>query len=83
MVSTWRFPSFKDLSPGSRHPFQITVFTAAIIAGIWYWSRYVLFAIAMLYMFSGILNGMGFLFRGRRRTLRENPANTDTTEATS
>ncbi len=83
MVSTWRFPSFKDLGFRSRHPFQITVFTAAIIAGIWYWSRYVLFAIAMIYMFSGIANGMGFLFRGRRRTLREDTANADTTEATS
>lgn len=81
MVSTWRFPSFKELGFRSRHPFQMTVTMAVIIAGIWYWSWYVLFAIAMLYMLSGILNGMGFLFRGRRRKLRETPATPGHSEA--
>lgn len=83
MVSTWRFPSFKDIGFRSRRPFQTMMTMAIIIAGIWYWSWYVLFAIAMIYMFSGIANGMGFLFRGRRRKLRENPASAETTEATS
>ncbi len=83
MVSTWRFPSFKDIGIRSRHPFQATVTMAVIIAGIWYWSWYVLFGIAMLYMFSGVANGMGFLFRGRRRKLHDSTANAETTEATS
>jgi CDP-diacylglycerol--serine O-phosphatidyltransferase len=82
MVSTWRFPSFKDVDIG-RHPFWMTVIIAGVIAGIWNWSRYTLFLIAMLYMFSGIANGMGFLFRGRRRKLRETPANAEVTEAGS
>jgi CDP-diacylglycerol--serine O-phosphatidyltransferase len=83
MVSTWRFPSFKDIDFRGRHPFRVVIPIAAIIAGIWYWSDYTLFIIAMLYMFSGIGNGMGFLFRGHRRKLRETPANAEITEAGS
>lgn len=83
MVSTWRFPSFKDIDFRSRHPFRLVIVIAAVIAAIWYASDWALFAIAMLYMFSGVANGMGFLFRGRRRKLRETPANAEITEAGS
>ncbi len=66
MVSTWRFPSFKDVDFRGRHPFRLIIIIAVVIAAVWYESEYVLFAIAMVYLLSGVLNGMGFLFRGRR-----------------
>jgi len=82
MVSTWRFPSFKDIDFRNRHPFWLTVIIAAFVAAIAYWHRYLLFILAMVYMFSGVANGMGFLFHGRRRQ-RETPAGAGSSEATS
>jgi CDP-diacylglycerol--serine O-phosphatidyltransferase len=83
MVSTWRFYSFKDIDFRSRHPFRVIVIIAIVIAGIWYASQYTLFIIAMLYMFSGVFNGMGFLFRGRRQRHEESPVNPGYREAGS
>src|SRR5207302_9555527 len=48
MVSTWRFYSFKDIDFHSRHPFRLILFFAALFASIWFFSRQVLFAIAIL-----------------------------------
>ena len=55
MVSTWRFYSFKDIDFRSRHPFRLILLIALLIASIRYFSRPVLFAIAILYMASGVL----------------------------
>jgi CDP-diacylglycerol--serine O-phosphatidyltransferase len=66
MVSTWRFYSFKDLNIGSRHPFRQIVIVAIITWLIVVASDYTLFAIAMIYMLSGIVMGMRYLFIGRR-----------------
>jgi CDP-diacylglycerol---serine O-phosphatidyltransferase len=55
MVSTWRFYSFKDIDFRSRHPFRLIILIGILFAAIWYFSRPVLFAIALLYMVSGIL----------------------------
>jgi CDP-diacylglycerol---serine O-phosphatidyltransferase len=65
MVSTWRFYSFKDIDFRSRHPFRLIIFIAALIASIWFFSKPVLFAIALLYMFSGVLWRLQWLFRRR------------------
>jgi CDP-diacylglycerol---serine O-phosphatidyltransferase len=65
MVSTWRFYSFKDIDFRSRHPFRLIIFMAALIALIWFFSKQVLFAIALLYMFSGVLWRLQWLFRRR------------------
>jgi CDP-diacylglycerol---serine O-phosphatidyltransferase len=65
MVSTWRFYSFKDLNLRNRHPFQVLILICGMIALIWFFSRYVLFAIAMVYMFSGIMTRLSFIFRRR------------------
>jgi CDP-diacylglycerol---serine O-phosphatidyltransferase len=65
MVSTWRFYSFKDIDFRSRHPFRLIIFIAALIASIWFFSKQVLFAIALLYMFSGVLWRLQWLFRRR------------------
>lgn len=62
MVSTWRFYSFKDIDFRSRHPFRLIVLIAVVIASIWYFSRPALFAIAILYMASGVLWRLQWIF---------------------
>jgi CDP-diacylglycerol--serine O-phosphatidyltransferase len=65
MVSTWRFYSFKDLNLRNRHPFQVLILICAFGALIWEFSRYVLFALAILYMMSGVFTRLSFVFRRR------------------
>lgn len=55
MVSTWRFWSMKSIDFRSRHPFRLVLIMCLIIAAIWTFSRVVLFAMAILYMLSGVL----------------------------
>jgi CDP-diacylglycerol---serine O-phosphatidyltransferase len=63
MVSTWRFYSFKDIDFRSRHPFRLIVILAAMLALIWFFSKPVLFGIALLYMVSGVFWRLQWLFR--------------------
>ena len=67
MVSTWRFYSFKDIDFRSRRPFRLILVIALLIALIWSFSRPVLFAITILYMASGVLWRLQWIFR------RKNP----------
>jgi len=63
MVSTWRFYSFKDIDFGSRRPFRLIVIFGILAASIWYFSGPVLFGISVLYMASGILWRLQWIFR--------------------
>src|SRR5436309_12009895 len=63
MVSTWRFYSFKDIDFRSRQPFQLIILFGLLFAAIWYFSEWVLFAIALLYMFSGVVWRLQWIFR--------------------
>jgi CDP-diacylglycerol--serine O-phosphatidyltransferase len=65
MVSTWRFYSFKDIDFRSRHPFRLIVFLGALFASIWFFSKVMLFIIALLYMISGVFWRVQWLFRRR------------------
>ena len=65
MVSTWRFYSFKDIDFRSRHPFRLIVFLGVLFASIWFFSRQVLFAVALLYMVSGVFWRLQWIFRRR------------------
>jgi len=65
MVSTWRFYSFKDIDFRSRHPFRLIVLLAALFASIFFFSRKVLFGIAILYMVSGVFWRLQWIFRRR------------------
>ena len=65
MVSTWRFYSFKDIDFRSRHPFRLIVLFAALFGLIFFFSRKMLFAIALLYMISGIFWRLQWIFRRR------------------
>ncbi|HEV3513743.1 MAG TPA: phosphatidylcholine/phosphatidylserine synthase [Candidatus Sulfotelmatobacter sp.] len=65
MVSTWRFYSFKDIDFRSQHPFRVIVILGALFAGIWFFSRPVLFCVALLYMVSGVFWRLQWIFRKR------------------
>lgn len=65
MVSTWRFPSFKDLHLSRRHPFQVLILICGTGALIWFFSEYVLFIIAAAYMFTGIFTRFAWIIRRR------------------
>lgn len=65
MVSTWRFYSFKDLNLRNRHPFQVLLLICGLLALVWYFSRPVLFIIAIAYMFSGVFARFSSIFRRR------------------
>jgi CDP-diacylglycerol--serine O-phosphatidyltransferase len=65
MVSTWRFYSFKDIHFNTRQPFRVVLLLAAIFVSIWFWSRWVLFGIALIYMFSGVWWRLQWIIRRR------------------
>lgn len=63
MVSTWRFYSFKDIDFGSRRPFRLILVLAFLIAAVWQFSGPVLFALALVYTFSGVFWRLLWMFR--------------------
>jgi len=65
MVSTWRFYSFKDIDFLVRQPFRLIIILGALIAGIWFFSGPLLFALALLYMASGVFWRVQWIFRRR------------------
>jgi CDP-diacylglycerol---serine O-phosphatidyltransferase len=67
MVSTWRFYSFKDIDFRSRHTFRLIVLLGALFAGIWFFSKPVLFGVALLYTFSGVFWRLQWIFRRRNQ----------------
>jgi len=65
MVSTWRFYSFKDIDLRRSHPFRNIILIGALFAAIYFFSRYVLFAIALVYMLSGVLARLFYVLHRR------------------
>ncbi|PYV58131.1 MAG: CDP-diacylglycerol--serine O-phosphatidyltransferase [Acidobacteria bacterium] len=63
MVSTWRFYSFKDINFRDRQPFQVLILLGGLFASIWFFSRYVLFGIGLLYMISGVVWRLQWILR--------------------
>ncbi len=67
MVSTWRYPSFKEISlTGPRSPLTVILF-GALIYLIWNYSQPVLLAISTLYVSTGIFIRAGGIVRRRFR----------------
>jgi len=66
MVSTWRFYSFKDINFNARQPARLVVVLGLLVAAIIWFSRPVLFVIALTYMLSGIFWRLHWLFRRKR-----------------
>ena len=67
MVSTWRFWSGKEISFSRRHPFQIMFLLAIVLFVVLRFSQAVLFAGALIYMFSGIWARAAHSWSRRRR----------------
>jgi CDP-diacylglycerol--serine O-phosphatidyltransferase len=65
MVSTWRFYSFKDIDFSSRHPFRLIILLGALFAAIWFFSKPVLFGVALLYTCSGVFWRLQWILRRR------------------
>ena len=65
MVSTWRFYSFKDVDLRARRPFRLVVIMGVLIAAVWFFSRPVLFFLALFYMISGVFWRLQWMFRRR------------------
>jgi CDP-diacylglycerol--serine O-phosphatidyltransferase len=63
MVSTWRFYSFKDIDLRSRQPFRLVILFGLLFAAIRFYSQWVLFLIALLYVFSGVFWRLKWIFR--------------------
>ncbi len=63
MVSTWRFYSFKDIDLRSRQPFRLVLLFGLLFAAIRFYSHWVLFLIALLYMFSGVFWRLKWILR--------------------
>ncbi|HEU4414725.1 MAG TPA: phosphatidylcholine/phosphatidylserine synthase [Candidatus Angelobacter sp.] len=65
MVSTWRFYSFKDLNLRNRRPFQTLLLLCAFLALLVAFHNYLLFAIGLTYIGSGIVARLAYVFRRR------------------
>jgi CDP-diacylglycerol--serine O-phosphatidyltransferase len=63
MVSTWRFYSFKELNLGRPLNFRWIIVIGGIIALNWFFSRYVLMLIAVVYTLAGVFARLSYLFR--------------------
>jgi len=67
MVSTWRFWSGKEINFSRSHPFQILIPLAIVLFVVIRFSQGVLFAVALIYMFSGIWARAAYSWSRRRR----------------
>lgn len=63
MVSTWRFWSAKSIDFRSRHPFRLVLLIGVIFILIRFFSRYVLFFLALFYLLSGVFARLSFAMR--------------------
>lgn len=67
MVSTWRFWSGKEIDLSRAHPFRLMFVMAIVLYIMVRFSQVVLFAIALVYMFSGIWARAAYGWSRRRR----------------
>lgn len=79
MVSTWRFYSFKELNLRRPLNFRWIIVFGGMIALGWYFSRYVLITIAVVYTLAGILARLSYLVR--RQTLPPSPPQDEASHA--
>jgi CDP-diacylglycerol--serine O-phosphatidyltransferase len=63
MVSTWRFFSLKGINFRQPRNFRWVIIIGLVMALILYSSQYVLFALALVYILSGVLARLSFVFR--------------------
>ncbi len=68
MVSTWRFWSGKEMDLARAHPFRWIVLLGAFLYALVFFSQYLLAAIALVYLFSGVLARL--LYGWQRKSAR-------------
>ena len=73
MVSTWRFWSGKEINFSRSHPFQLLFVLAVVLYIVIRFSNVVLFAMAVVYTFSGIWARAAYSWSRRRRWHRARP----------
>jgi CDP-diacylglycerol--serine O-phosphatidyltransferase len=73
MVSTLRYPSFKELDLRSRKPSVTVIGIGLLIAAIYWYSEYVLLILATMYAFSGPFAKLFSWFRPRRTAPEQAP----------
>jgi phosphatidylserine synthase len=79
MVSTWRFFSLKGINFRQPQNFRWLIVIGLTIALIWVASQYVLFALALIYILSGVIARLSFVFR--RPTLPPPPPQDEASHA--
>ena len=79
MVSTWRFYSFKDIDFRARQPFRLVILFGLLFAAVRFYSKWVLFLIALLYVFSGVFWRLKWIFR-RKGSSPPPPAYTEASQ---
>jgi len=67
MVSTWRFWSGKEINFSRSHPSQILLLLAIMLFLLVRFSQFIFFAVALVYMFSGIWARAAYSWSRRRR----------------
>jgi CDP-diacylglycerol--serine O-phosphatidyltransferase len=67
MVSTWRFWSAKEINLARSHPFRLLLLLALVAYIVIRFSSVTLFAVALVYMFSGIWARAVYGWQRRRR----------------
>jgi CDP-diacylglycerol--serine O-phosphatidyltransferase len=68
MVSTWRYPSFKQISVSRPRTPLIVLLVGGIAFLIWAWAQPVLLALSSAYVLSGILIRLGGIVRRYRKS---------------
>jgi CDP-diacylglycerol--serine O-phosphatidyltransferase len=63
MVSTWRFFSLKGINFRQPQNFRWLIVIGIVIGLIWLASEYVLFGLALVYILSGVIARLSFVFR--------------------
>ncbi|MGE3435218.1 MAG: CDP-diacylglycerol--serine O-phosphatidyltransferase [Blastocatellales bacterium] len=71
MVSRVRYTSFKNIGPKSNKPFITLPLLSLLVAGIWFYSQWVLLLIALVYVTHGpLMKLLGLLNRFRHPSTR-------------
>jgi len=68
MVSSWRYPSFKQINTSKPHPTMMTLLIGVVAVSIWAWAQPVLLTMAITYVLSGICIRIGGLVKRHKRS---------------
>ncbi len=81
MVSTWRFWSGKEINLSRSHPSRLWFVLALVLYLLFWYSNVVLFALGLIYMFSGVWARAAYGWTRRRRRRPAEIAGADGVEA--